>query len=57
MERSRARTAHGDLALLASRSAPGRVECVVEVTEHCAGVIEESATSVRQLNTPRLASK
>jgi hypothetical protein len=27
------------------------------VSEHCAGVIEESATSVGQLDTPRLASK
>src|SRR5262245_50238226 len=30
---------------------------MVEVTEHCAGIFEESATSVRQLNTPRLAFK
>src|SRR5258708_5429513 len=57
MEGWRVRIAHRDSALFASRCAPGRVECVIEVTEHCAGVIEESATSVRQLNTPRLASK
>jgi hypothetical protein len=43
--------------LFAPRCALGRVKCVIEVTEHCAGVIEESATSVRQLDTPRLASK
>jgi len=51
------RIAHGDSALFASRCAPGRVKCLVEVTEYCTGVIEESATSVRQLNTPRLAPK
>jgi hypothetical protein len=51
------RIAHGDSALLAARHAPGRVKCAIEVTEHCAGVIEESTTSVRQLNTPRLPSK
>jgi hypothetical protein len=30
---------------------------VVQVTKHCAGIFEESATCVRQLNTPRLAAE
>jgi hypothetical protein len=51
------RIAHADSALLASRYALGRLKCVIEVAEHCAGIIEESATSVSQLNTPRLPSK
>src|SRR5262249_46664178 len=57
MERGRVRTAHGDSALFASRCALGRVKCLIEETEHSASVIEKSATSIRELNTPRLASK
>src|SRR5712692_11277371 len=57
VKRARGRGPDADSALLASRRAPCRFACVVELHEHGAGIVEEGAPGLGQFDTTRLAAK
>src|SRR5262245_9285055 len=54
MKPSAARVADRYTTKLAARRAPSRIDRVVEVGEHCAGVVKKRAASIGQLHAPRL---
>src|SRR5437868_5592683 len=51
------RNAHADSALLAPGRSPRRFKRMVQVCKRCTGIIQESSTSIGQLNTARLTAK
>src|SRR5262249_4372336 len=57
MERARGCNANGNSTLLSSRRPSCRFDCVIELCEYDAGILEEGAPCVGQLNTTRLAVK
>src|SRR5262249_19072215 len=57
MKRARRSYTDADSALLASRCAPSRFECVIEVSEHDASVFQEGAACIGQLNAAWPAPK
>src|SRR5262249_1810839 len=57
MKRAHRCNSHADLAQLSARGAPGGLECLVEMRQHGAGIVQESAAGVRQLDPARLAAK
>src|SRR5262245_24982592 len=57
MKRTHRGNPHADLAQLSARNTPRRVECLVEVRQHRAGIVEESAPSVRQFDPACFAAE
>jgi hypothetical protein len=57
MERSGWHDAHAEAALLASRGAPCRSECMVVLRKHRTRIIEKNAPGLGQLNAAGLAAK
>src|SRR5262245_39322537 len=57
MQRGSARVAYGDPALLAPRRAPSGLTGVVELSKRCAGLVEESAAGVGELDAAWLAAE
>src|SRR5262249_8621906 len=57
MKRTCGRNPHADSALFAARRTPGRFACVVQLCEHGAGIVEEGATGLGQLDTTPFAAE
>src|SRR5262249_25331020 len=57
MKRTHRCHTHTDLAQLAARDTPRRFKCLVEVRQHAAGIVEESAPCVGQLDPTCFAAE
>src|SRR5262245_26621210 len=57
MKRTCGRKPDADSTLLAARRTPCRFECVIELRERCAGVFEERAPGVGQLDAAPFAAE
>src|SRR5215813_3520909 len=57
MKRTCGRNPHADSALFAARRAPCCFACVVQLCEHGAGIVEEGATGLGQLDTTPFAAE
>src|SRR5436309_6500059 len=57
MECDRTGISHGDAALLAPRGAPCPFKCMVDLREHGAGIIKESAAGIGQFDAARFAAE
>src|SRR5262245_1638551 len=57
MKRTHRCNSYADLAQLSTRGTSGRFKCLVEMRQHGAGIVQENAPGVGQLDPARLAPK